>query len=61
MASADEQHADGEPARTIGVLGAGQMGGGIAQVAAALRPHAKVPSVAEFLDRADTDAKLRGF
>lgn len=33
----------------------------VAQVAAALRPHAKVPTVAEFLDRANMDAKLRGF
>jgi 3-hydroxybutyryl-CoA dehydrogenase len=32
-ASADQQHPDGEPARTIGVLGAGTMGAGIAQLA----------------------------
>ncbi|HEX4437878.1 MAG TPA: 3-hydroxyacyl-CoA dehydrogenase NAD-binding domain-containing protein [Solirubrobacteraceae bacterium] len=31
--AADQQHADGEPARTIGVLGAGTMGAGIAQLA----------------------------
>ncbi|WP_433057060.1 hypothetical protein [Dactylosporangium sp. CS-033363] len=33
----------------------------VAQVAGALRPHARVPAVAEFLERADTDAQLRGF
>ncbi|GAA0734639.1 hypothetical protein Drose_28950 [Dactylosporangium roseum] len=33
----------------------------VAQVAAALRPHARVPVVAEFLERADTDTQLRGF
>ncbi|MEV4136253.1 hypothetical protein AB0J72_29305 [Dactylosporangium sp. NPDC049742] len=33
----------------------------VAQVTTALRPHARVPAVAEFLDRADTDAQLRGF
>jgi hypothetical protein len=31
----------------------------IAQVATVLRPHARVPAVAEFLERADTDAHLR--
>src|ERR1700753_3817032 len=32
-ASSDQQRADGDPAQTIGVLGAGTMGAGIAQLA----------------------------